>query len=78
MTSYELRYVGATALPTRLSDFDLQHYFRLSLDDIAALNGRFRSDRRAGAAILLLFLRVAGRPLDQVMTVPRALLRYGQ
>lgn len=77
MTSnYELRFVGATALPSRLSDFDLQYYFRLSSLDIAAVTERFRSDRRAGAALLLLFLRVAGRPLDQVMTVPRNLLRY--
>lgn len=44
--------------------------------DIAALNDRFRVDWRASIAVLLLLLLVAGRPLDQTMAVPRALLRY--
>lgn len=44
--------------------------------DIAALKNEFRADRRAGAAVLLLFLRAAGRPLDQLATIPRTLLRY--
>jgi TnpA family transposase len=76
MTSFELRYVGVTTLPSRLSDFDLQHYFQLRPRDLDALRDRFHANRRAGAAILLLFIRNAGRPLDQVTTVPRSLLRY--
>lgn len=76
MTSYALRYVGADALPSKLSDFDLQQYFRLSSSDVTALTERFRTDHRGAAAILLLFLRVAGRPLDRFATIPRALLRY--
>lgn len=76
MTSYEFRYVGASTLPSRLSDFDLQQYFQLTQADITALKDEFRADRRAGAAVLLLFLRAAGRPLDQLATIPRALLRY--
>jgi len=76
MASFEMRFVGATTLPSRLSDFDLHHFFRLSETDIAALNERFRADRRTGAAVLLLFLRASSRPLDPAVTVPRVLLRY--
>ena len=76
MSSYEFRYVGADSLPSRLSDFDIQQYFQLSRADVAALSQRFRADRRAGAAVLLLFLRAAGRPLNRFSSIPRALLRY--
>ena len=76
MTSYMLRYVGADSLPSRLSEFDLQQYFRLSNSDVEALTARFRADRRAGAAIQLLCLRAAGRPFDRFASIPRALLRY--
>lgn len=73
---YDLRYVGASSLPSRLPDFDLRQYFQLTQTDIATINAEFRGDRRAGAAVLLLFLRASGRPLDQVATIPRSLLRY--
>jgi hypothetical protein len=77
MSSFDMRLVGATTLPSRLSDFDLHHFFRLSETDIAALNDRFRADRRTGAAaLLLLFLRASNRPLNPSVTVPRVLLRY--
>lgn len=76
MSSYDFRYIGADSLPSRLSEFDLQQYFQLSRADILALTERFRIDRRAGAAILLLFLKVAGRPLDRFSVIPRSLLRY--
>lgn len=74
MASYEFRYVGADSLPSRLSEFDVQQYFRLSQLDVAALNERFRADRRAGAAVLLLFMRASGRPLDRFTALPKALL----
>ncbi len=76
MSSYEFRYVGADSLPSRLSEFDVQQYFRLSQLDVAALNERFRTDRRAGAAVLLLFMRASGRPLDRFTALPKALLHH--
>lgn len=76
MFSYVYRYVGANSLPSRLSDFDIKHFFQLTQADIAAVTAGFRRDRHAAVAILLLLLRASGRPLDQVSTIPRALLRY--
>lgn len=76
MTGYSYRYVGAESLPAKLSEFDLQQYFRLSREDVEALTSRFRADRRAGAAVQVLFFRTAGRPLDRFSTIPRTLLRY--
>ncbi len=76
MADYGLRYVGADCLPGRLTEFDLQQNFRLSISDVEAIKTQFRSDHRAGVAVLLLFLRAAGRPLDRISVLPRVLLRY--
>ena len=76
MPGLEFRYVGQDRLPTRLSEFDVECYFALTDSDVAAINERFRRDRRAGAAIQLVFLRASGHTLDHVGTLPRQLLRY--
>jgi hypothetical protein len=73
--SFAKRFIGAESLPAKLSEFDVQQFFALSTDDAAALAARFRSDRRVGAAIQMLFLRTSGRPLDRFAVVPRTLLR---
>nr|WP_234480904.1 MULTISPECIES: DUF4158 domain-containing protein [Paraburkholderia] len=76
MPGLEFRYVGQDRLPTRLSEFDVERYFALTDSDVASINERFRRDRRAGAAIQLVFLRASGHTLDHVGTIPRQLLRY--
>ncbi|WP_235210322.1 DUF4158 domain-containing protein [Caballeronia sordidicola] len=76
MPGLEFRYVGQDRLPTRLSEFDVERYFALTDSDVAAVNERFRRDRRAGAAIQLIFLRASGHTLDHVGTLPRQLLHY--
>lgn len=70
------RYVGSVRLPIRLSEFDVERYFALTYSDVAAINVRFRHDRRAWAAIQLVFLRASGHSLGQVSTLPRQLLHY--
>jgi hypothetical protein len=75
MPGLEFRYVGQDRLPTRLSEFDVECYFALTDSEVAAINERFRRDRRAGA-IQLVFLRASGHTLDHVGTLPRQLLRY--
>ncbi|MCK4140392.1 Tn3 family transposase [Ralstonia pseudosolanacearum] len=76
MPGLEFRYVGKDSLPTRLSEFDVEHYFAVTASDIAAINQKFRRAGRPGAAIQLVFLRASGRTLDQLNTLPRQLLRY--
>ena len=75
MPAFALRFVGQEALPPRLSDFDLEQFFTLLSDDVAAIRAQFRSDHRLPAALMLLFMRVAGRPLDGFNVLPRSLLR---
>ncbi|WP_293048280.1 DUF4158 domain-containing protein [Pandoraea sp.] len=81
MPGLEFRYVGQDRLPTRLSKFDVERYFALTDSDIAEINERFRRDRRAGAAVQLVFLRASGHTLDHVgerlglLTTPIASLR---
>lgn len=62
MTGLEFRYVGQDRLPTRLSEFDVERYFALTDNDIAAINERFRHDRLAAHAIQALqnSLRTSG------------------
>ncbi|CAN7753559.1 Tn3 family transposase [Cupriavidus necator] len=76
MPGLGFRYVGSDRLPMRLSEFDVERYFALTDSDVAVLNERFRTDRRAGAAIQLVFLRASGHSLGQVSTLPRQLLHY--
>lgn len=75
MPAFALRFVGQEALPPRLSEFDLEQFFTLLSDDVAAIRSQFRSDHRLPAALMLLFMRVAGRPLDGFNVLPRVLLR---
>ncbi len=73
MPGLEFRYVGQDRLPTRLSEFDVERYFALTDSDVAAVNERFRRDRRAGAAIQLIFLRASGCPRRANFEPPRRL-----
>ncbi len=73
--AFALRFVGQEALPPRLSDFDLEQFFTLLSDDVAAIRADFRSDHRLPAALMLLFMRVAGRSLDGFNVLPRGLMR---
>lgn len=76
MPAYAYRFVGQEKLPSRLSDFDLEQFFQLTAADIQAIGEQFRADHRAPAALMVLFLRAAGRPLDSFTVLPRNLLRY--
>jgi len=76
MPAFALRFVGQEALPPRLSEFDREQFFTLSSADVAAIREQFRSDHRLPAALMLIFMRVAGRPLDGFNVLPRNLLRH--
>lgn len=76
MVHIGLRFVGLERLPARLSRFDAESFFSLTTDDIQAIRQRFRSDRQVGAALQLVFLRAAGRSLDRLAVVPKALLTH--
>jgi hypothetical protein len=75
MSGYHERFLGAEELPRTLSEFDVEQFFELTPADVLAIKGRFRADRRLGPALQLVFLRVAGRPLDRLAVVPKALLK---
>ncbi|NML17305.1 Tn3 family transposase [Azohydromonas caseinilytica] len=76
MSAFADRFVGCDALPSRLSDFDREHFFTLSKADVQALQEQFREEHRLAAALLVMFMRVAGRSLDGFTMLPRNLLRY--
>ncbi|MCC6270948.1 MAG: DUF4158 domain-containing protein, partial [Microbacteriaceae bacterium] len=74
--SYVSRFVGTDGLPSRLSDFDVEHFFSLSRPDIEAIAARFRSDKpRVAAGVQLVLLRATGRPFDRFALIPRNVLR---
>ena len=68
MPAFALRFVGQEALPPRLSEFDLEQFFSLTSEGVTAIRAQFRSDQRLPAALMLLFMRVAGRPLACCLT----------
>ncbi len=76
MPAFALRFVGQEALPPRLSVLDREQFFTLTSADVAALREQFRSDHRLPAALILMFMRVAGRLLDGFNVLPRNLLRH--
>ena len=76
MPAFALRFVGQDTLPSRLSEFDREQFFELSSADVTAIRAEFRSAHRLPAALMLLFIRVAGQPLDGFTVLPRNLLRH--
>jgi TnpA family transposase len=76
MSAFANRFVGQSSLPARLSEFDREYFFSLSKADVAALNEQFRDEHRLAAALMVLFMRAAGRTLDGFTVIPRNLLRY--
>lgn len=83
VSSYLTRYVGLEQLPRKLSDFDVDVYFRLPEATLEAIKQRFQqdrlpraTDRQVGLAVQLVYLRTTGRVSDRMQVVPPALLRY--
>ena len=76
MSSFALRFVGQESLPSRLSDFDREQFFELLSADVDAIREQFRGPHRLPAALMVMFMRVSGRPLDGFNVLPRNLLRY--
>ena len=66
------RFFGHDAPPPRLNDFDLEQFFTLLSDELAAIRPDFRRDHRLPTGLKLL-MRVAGRPLDRSNVLPRGL-----
>lgn len=82
MSGYLTRFIGTDRLPKNLSSFDLDMYFRLPADMLAAIKDRFRADHLPGVenrmialATQVVFLRTTGRSMDSASLVPPALLR---
>ncbi len=76
MSAFADRFVGCDCLPGRLSEFDREHFFTLTKVDVDALKDQFREGHQLAAALMVLFMRVAGRTLDGFTVIPRNLLRY--
>ena len=76
MPSFALRFVGQEALPSRLSEFDREQFFELGSADVEAITQQFRAGHRLPAALMVLFMRATGRPLDGFNVLPRNLLRH--
>jgi hypothetical protein len=76
MSAFADCFVGCDCLPTRLSEFDREHFFSLTKADVEAVKQQFREGHQLAAALMVLFMRVAGRPLDGFTVLPRNLLRY--
>ncbi|WP_404303340.1 Tn3 family transposase [Alicycliphilus denitrificans] len=75
MLGFHQRFVGATTFPKNLTDVDVGLCFRLSADEVKKLKERYK-ENALGPAVLLVFLRASGRPLESLNVVPSILLKY--
>ncbi|MGI9284120.1 MAG: hypothetical protein ACR2P1_01895 [Pseudomonadales bacterium] len=49
MSRWQRRFLGSTSLPSDLSDFELEYYFKLSVQESAAVQTRYKSIYRIAA-----------------------------
>ena len=75
MLGFHQRFIGASSFPKNLTDIDVGLCFRLSADDVAALKNKYL-ENALGPAVLLVFLRASGRPIESLNVIPAILLKY--
>ena len=76
MRGWQMPYLGLQDLPQEFSEFELQAFFSLSRAERDLISRRRSELLKLGLALHIGFLRMSGRPLNSVRTVPAVLLRH--
>ena len=76
MRGWQMPYLGLQDLPQEFSEFELQAFFSLSRAERDLIARRRSELLKLGLALHIGFLRMSGRPLNSVRTVPAVLLRH--
>ena len=75
MQHWHATFLGRRRLPRDLSAFELEAFFTFVGAERQAIEARRGAALKLGLALQIGFLRMTGRPLDAVGTVPPALWR---
>ena len=70
MRGWQMPYLGLQDLPQEFSEFELQAFFSLSRAERDLISRRRSELLKLGLALHIGFLRMSGRPLNSVRTVP--------
>src|SRR5271170_7316270 len=76
MQNWHRQFLGRTQMPPALSAFAINECFTLSQSEVQAVLSRYGADMRLGTALQIGFLKMCGRPLDQLQRVPIAVLEH--
>jgi len=76
MRHWHRQFLGRTQLPPTLSAMAISEFFTLDGVEARAALSRYGTDMRLRSALQIGFLKMCGRPLDQLQRVPLAVLEY--
>lgn len=69
-------YLGWRTFPGDMNDFEVRHFFSLSVTDKRELRIRYPRRLRLAAALQLGFVRMTGTTLDSLDYIPGAVLKH--
>jgi hypothetical protein len=78
MSQWEHRYLGQERFPDALSTMEIEHFFSLSEDELAAVRRRRTVLNRLALALQIGFLKMTGGTLNSVEIIPRGIAIIGR
>ena len=77
MQRWHAPFLGLKSIPKSLTDFEIDYFFQLSVDEMAAINLRYTDDtHRLAVGIQLGFIKLTGSLLNAVQRIPRVILAH--
>jgi TnpA family transposase len=76
MSRWEHRYLGEERFPNALSAMEIEHFFTLGEDELAAVRRRRRVLNRLALALQIGFLKLTGGTLNSVEIIPSGVLEH--
>ena len=76
MSRWEHRYLGQERFPDALSALEIEHFFTLGANELAAVRRRRRVLNRLALALQIGFLKMTGGTLNSVEIVPAGVLEH--
>ena len=76
MSRWEHRYLGQERFPAALSAMEIEHFFTLGEDELAAVQRRRTVLNRLALALQIGFLKLTGGTLNSVEIIPTAVLDH--
>jgi len=76
MRHWHRQFLGRAQVPPSLSALAISEFFTLNGAELQVVLSRYGADMRLGTALQIGFLKMCGRPLDQLQRVPISVLEH--